>query len=108
MFAGPNGSGKSVLKSYLPEPLLGVYLNADEMEAANPELRTKNHEPTTARMQSRPPVIHHSRSHGLRSLRSLAAIRLGTWIGPLCLSAVSVVNAFSTRMESGMKRMTTN
>jgi predicted ABC-type ATPase len=34
MFAGPNGSGKSVLKSYLPEPLLGVYLNADEMEAA--------------------------------------------------------------------------
>ena len=27
MFAGPNGSGKSVLKSYLPEPLLGVYLN---------------------------------------------------------------------------------
>lgn len=34
MFAGPNGSGKSVLKSYLPEPLLGVYLNPDEIEAA--------------------------------------------------------------------------
>lgn len=33
MFAGPNGSGKSVLKSYLPEPLLGMYLNADEIEA---------------------------------------------------------------------------
>ena len=33
MFAGPNGSGKSVLKSYLPEPLLGVYLNPDEIEA---------------------------------------------------------------------------
>lgn len=33
MFAGPKGSGKSVLKSYLPEPLLGVYLNADEIEA---------------------------------------------------------------------------
>lgn len=33
MFAGPNGSGKSVLKSYLPPPLLGVYLNADELEA---------------------------------------------------------------------------
>lgn len=33
MFAGPNGSGKSVLKSYLPAPLLGIYLNADEMEA---------------------------------------------------------------------------
>ncbi|MEN3943336.1 zeta toxin family protein [Prosthecobacter sp. SYSU 5D2] len=32
MFAGPNGSGKSVLKSYLPTPLLGVYLNADEIE----------------------------------------------------------------------------
>ena len=31
MFAGPNGSGKSVLKSYLPEPLLGGYLNADEI-----------------------------------------------------------------------------
>ena len=33
MFAGPNGSGKSVLKSYLPGPLLGIYLNPDEIEA---------------------------------------------------------------------------
>jgi predicted ABC-type ATPase len=33
VFAGPNGSGKSVLKSYLQEPLLGVYLNPDEIEA---------------------------------------------------------------------------
>jgi predicted ABC-type ATPase len=33
LFAGPNGSGKSVLKSYLPEALLGVYLNPDEVEA---------------------------------------------------------------------------
>ena len=33
MFAGPNGSGKSVLKSFLPESLLGVYLNPDEIEA---------------------------------------------------------------------------
>lgn len=32
MFAGPNGSGKSTLKSYLPAPLLGVYLNPDEIE----------------------------------------------------------------------------
>lgn len=32
MFAGPNGSGKSTLKSYLPSPLLGVYLNPDEIE----------------------------------------------------------------------------
>jgi predicted ABC-type ATPase len=32
MFAGPNGSGKSVLKSYLPQSLLGVYLNPDEIE----------------------------------------------------------------------------
>ena len=32
LFAGPNGSGKSALKSYLREPLLGVYLNPDEME----------------------------------------------------------------------------
>ena len=38
MFAGPNGSGKSVLKSYLPEPLLGVYLNPDEIEAEVKEL----------------------------------------------------------------------
>lgn len=38
MFAGPNGSGKSVLKSYLPEPLLGVYLNADEIEKGVREL----------------------------------------------------------------------
>lgn len=33
MFAGPNGSGKSTLKSVLPRPLLGVYLNPDEIEA---------------------------------------------------------------------------
>ena len=32
MFAGPNGSGKSTLKSCLPEELLGVYLNPDELE----------------------------------------------------------------------------
>ena len=32
MFAGPNGSGKSTLKRYLPEKLLGVYLNPDDME----------------------------------------------------------------------------
>ncbi len=32
MFAGPNGSGKSTLKSYLPNELLGVYLNPDEIE----------------------------------------------------------------------------
>lgn len=34
MFAGPNGSGKSTLKSVLPVPLLGVYLNPDEIEQA--------------------------------------------------------------------------
>ncbi len=32
MFAGPNGSGKSELKKYLPNSLLGVYLNPDEIE----------------------------------------------------------------------------
>jgi predicted ABC-type ATPase len=32
MFAGPNGSGKSTLKSVLPEVLLGVYLNPDDLE----------------------------------------------------------------------------
>lgn len=32
MFAGPNGSGKSILKAYLPQELLGVYLNPDEIE----------------------------------------------------------------------------
>lgn len=37
MFAGPNGSGKSTLKSYLPENLLGIYLNPDEIEQ---EIRT--------------------------------------------------------------------
>lgn len=40
MFAGPNGSGKSVLKSYLPEALLGVYLNPDEIEA---EVKKRGH-----------------------------------------------------------------
>lgn len=34
VFAGPNGSGKSVLKAVLPPPLLGIYLNPDEIEAS--------------------------------------------------------------------------
>ena len=34
MFAGPNGSGKSTLKRYLSERLMGVYLNADELESS--------------------------------------------------------------------------
>ena len=33
MFAGPNGSGKSTLKTVLPNELLGVYVNPDEIEA---------------------------------------------------------------------------
>jgi len=32
MFAGPNGSGKSTLKTVIPPELLGVYINADEIE----------------------------------------------------------------------------
>lgn len=32
MFAGPNGSGKSTIKNKLPKQLLGVYLNADDIE----------------------------------------------------------------------------
>jgi len=32
MFAGPNGSGKSTLKRVLPEKLLGIYLNPDDIE----------------------------------------------------------------------------
>ena len=32
MFAGPNGSGKSTIKNKLPSQLLGVYLNADDIE----------------------------------------------------------------------------
>ncbi len=34
MFAGPNGSGKSTLKRYLSKRLMGVYLNADELESS--------------------------------------------------------------------------
>ncbi len=34
MFAGPNGSGKSTLKPLLSREQLGIYLNADEIEAA--------------------------------------------------------------------------
>jgi predicted ABC-type ATPase len=33
MFAGPNGSGKSTIKSIIGENLLGVFVNADEIEA---------------------------------------------------------------------------
>lgn len=33
MFAGPNGSGKSTLKDVLDPAWLGVYVNADDIEA---------------------------------------------------------------------------
>lgn len=32
MFAGPNGSGKSTIKSVVPESLLGIYINPDEIQ----------------------------------------------------------------------------
>ena len=32
MFAGPNGSGKSTIKDAIPKYLLGIYLNADDIE----------------------------------------------------------------------------
>lgn len=32
MFAGPNGSGKSTLNSIIAKELLGIYINADEIE----------------------------------------------------------------------------
>jgi predicted ABC-type ATPase len=32
MFAGPNGSGKSTIKSLISPTLLGMYINADELE----------------------------------------------------------------------------
>jgi len=32
MFAGPNGSGKSTLKQVIPDELLGVYINPDDIE----------------------------------------------------------------------------
>lgn len=32
MFAGPNGSGKSTIKKVIPENLLGVYINPDDIE----------------------------------------------------------------------------
>lgn len=32
MFAGPNGSGKSTIKSVVPNRLLGVYLNPDDIQ----------------------------------------------------------------------------
>lgn len=33
MFAGPNGSGKSTLKQVLSDELIGIYINADEIES---------------------------------------------------------------------------
>ena len=33
MFAGPNGSGKSTLKEVLDPDWLGIYVNADDIEA---------------------------------------------------------------------------
>lgn len=32
MFAGPNGSGKTTIKSVIPDRLLGIYVNPDEIE----------------------------------------------------------------------------
>ena len=39
VFAGPNGSGKSTLNSIISKELLGVYINADEIEK---EIRKNN------------------------------------------------------------------
>ncbi|HYW10059.1 MAG TPA: zeta toxin family protein [Longimicrobium sp.] len=39
MFAGPNGSGKSTIKSVIAPDLLGVYINADEVEQ---QIRERN------------------------------------------------------------------
>lgn len=51
MFAGPNGSGKSTLKTVIPPELLGVYINADEIEKRFREegkLNLAEYEVTTA------------------------------------------------------------
>ena len=32
MFAGPNGSGKSTIKAILKPEIIGIYVNADEIE----------------------------------------------------------------------------
>ncbi len=32
MFAGPNGSGKSTIKAMVPQKLIGVYLNPDDIQ----------------------------------------------------------------------------
>lgn len=40
MFAGPNGSGKSTLKDVLDPNWLGIYLNADDIEA---DIRTQGY-----------------------------------------------------------------
>jgi predicted ABC-type ATPase len=53
MFDGPNGSGKSVLKSYLPEPLLGFYLNPDENEARGYRLWRRGLKPLSLARNSR-------------------------------------------------------
>lgn len=34
VFAGPNGSGKSTIKDQIPSGLIGIYVNADEIEKA--------------------------------------------------------------------------
>ncbi|MFJ4141688.1 zeta toxin family protein [Pseudomonas sp. NPDC089734] len=34
MFGGPNGSGKSTIKEQIPPNLIGIYVNADEIEKA--------------------------------------------------------------------------
>lgn len=55
MFAGPNGSGKSTLKNVLRSALLGVYLNADDMERElklHSELRLADYGITTTDFES--------------------------------------------------------
>ncbi len=97
MFAGPNGSGKSVLKSYLPKELLGVYLNADEMEltlrrTGSLDLRAFGVETTTGEVL--PFFTDHDllREHGLTG----SAKRLQFADGCLVLCGMTVDSYFAS------------
>jgi ABC-type multidrug transport system ATPase subunit len=79
MFAGPNGSGKSTLKSFLPPALLGVYVNADEIEAGISRQGFLDFSAYEVAATSEEVLPFFTGSEFLRSANSLAAARQVTF-----------------------------
>ena len=73
MFAGPNGSGKSTLKHLIKPELLGVYINADDIEL---QLKTTGKLSLSQyRVVASSEEWHSFLQHSMLNMRDLEAMR---------------------------------